>query len=728
MVTPQQIQLFMSLFRGRTDVYARYWEKNGRSGYSPAYEFNWNEFMAFKAKGGKLADFPNKKLRLLTFEVIQSHLNGFQTIGIYPLFEDNFSYFLATDFDGLSWQKDSKEFIKTCKKYNIPIYLERSRSGKGGHVWIFFQEKYPAFKSRAIILEIIRQSFNLSQFDREISFDRLFPNQDYHANQGFGNLIALPLQKVFLQAGNTGFLDLDAYSMVENQWNYLASIQKISISQLDSLYASIVKRTNKTEVSKNQKLKLSNNPLEVTISNQIILKKKLLPLQLVRFLREQLNFFNTEFLIKKKIGVSKYQTEKYFKLIQEISDAILIPRGFIHQLITFCQEQEIPFVIEDKRGKLSDVVFTSKITLYDYQKVIINEIVSKDSGVIIAPSGSGKTILGLELIAQKSQPALILVHRKQLLDQWVERVQSFLGISKAHIGQISGAKKKIGKQITVAMMQSLIRMKNIHELTHSFGTIIIDECHHIPAKTFRELISQFNPYYIFGLTSTPKRKYNDEKLIYFYIGDIIATVDQNYKKEDILVPHHIDIHIKATELSAPFDYKTDEFETVSKILIYDTARNNLILTNIQKEIDKGRKILVLTERKEHVDVLYLYLKQKAEVITLTGEDSQSKRIVKTDQIGSGHFQVLIATGQLFGEGLDFNVFNCLFLVYPFSFEGKLTQYIGRLRGNNSAHVLYDYHDKNIAFFDKLFKKRMRQYRKLIGANIFNSNLSKSQLL
>lgn len=717
MVTPQQTQIFMSIFRGRNDVYARYWEKNGKSGYSPAYQFNWSELMAFKAKGGRFSDFPNKKTLMLTFEAIQSHLNGYQTIGIYPLFEDNASYLIAADFDGENWVKESKKFIKTCDKHHVPVYLERSRSGKGGHVWIFFEDKYPAFKSRAIILELIRQSFKLSPFDKEVSFDRLFPNQDYHSSkQGFGNLIALPLQGISIKSGNTVFVDSETFEDIDNQWQLLASIKKLSTVELNDLFDRLVKKTESTEIIKSNKSK-SDSTLEITINNQMILKKEQLSPPLIRFLREQLNFFNTEYMIKKKIGVSTYQTEKFFKLIQEETDTILIPRGFVNKLVNFCQENKIPFVIVNKRKKLPAIKFKSKINLYDYQKAVTDEICDMDSGVIVAPSGSGKTIIGLDLIAKKSQPALIIVHRKQLLDQWVERIQSFLGIPKSHIGRISGIKKSFGKQITVAMIQSLIKMENVNEIANQFGIVIVDECHHIPAKTFRELICKFNPFYLYGLTATPKRKYNDEKLIYYYIGDIIATVDQNNKHTDIISNNSFNVYIRKTKVSVPFDYQTDEFESASNILIYDTSRNTLICNDIQKEITNGNKILVLTERKEHVATLFLYLKQKAEIITLTGEDSQSKRVVKIDQIQMGHFQVLIATGQLFGEGVDFNVFNCLFLVYPFSFEGKLVQYIGRIRRSNQKQIIYDYHDIEIPFFDKQFKQRLRQYKKLLGVNI-----------
>ncbi len=719
MTNTEQIQLFISLFRGRTDVYARYWEKDGRSGYSPAYEFNWNEFMAFKAKGGKLSDFPNKKSLLLTVETIENHLSGRQTIGIYPLLKDNTSYFIAADFDGENWQEDAKAFLKICKKYKIPAYIERSKSGKGCHAWIFFEDRYPAYKSRKIILTLIQQVLNFSQFEKEISFDRLFPNQDYHTNLGFGNLIALPFQKAALENENTVFLDQETLTILPNQWKFLETVEKLPVNSLSELYEKLVGNGQNTKEIKKKK-SLNKEGLTIVLRNQIFLKKDQLSIALVNFLKEHLNFFNKEFIVKQKLGISTYKTEKYFKLISETHDSVTIPRGFLLELLSFCEENTILFHINDERIKQKQVKFTSHIILRDYQQKTLDEVNEQENGVIVAPAGSGKTIIALELIARKSQPALILVHRQELLKQWVERIIAFLGIPKMHIGEISGSKKKIGKEITVAMVQSLQRMKNLNELTTQFGTIIVDECHHMPAKLFRELISQFNSYYLYGLTATPKRKYNDEKIIYYYLGNIIASMEQYYKTSESVIDNNqvLAIHIRETNLSVPFEYKTDSFEAVSKILTFDSSRNILIVQDVLKEVMAGHKILILTERKEHIDTLYLYLKNHAEIITLTGDDSLSKRKIKIEQIHQGHFQIIIATGQLFGEGTDISTINCLFLVYPFSFEGKLAQYIGRIQRVKEKQIVYDYHDKNIAFFDRLFQKRMKYYKKLKVQIIF----------
>jgi len=346
--------------------------------------------------------------------------------------------------------------------------------------------------------------------------------------------------------------------------------------------------------------------------------------------------------------------------------------------------------------------------------MVEEEAVKHNEGVIVAPSGSGKTIMGLELIARQKQPALILVHRKQILDQWIERIQAFLGIAKTHIGQYSGVKKKIGKQITVGLLQSLARKGDLSELKNSFGTVIVDECHHIPASTFREVIAQLNPRYLYGLTATPKRKHNDEKLIYVYIGDIIArmAVSDVPVYETKVVTYTPEVLIRDTELEIPFKFTTDHYQLLAKVISCDTGRNRLVVEDILAEIGRNRKTLVLTERKEHLEILNMYLKSKCETIVISGDDSTRSRKSKLAQIQNGHYQVILSTGQFFGEGIDIRGTTCLVLAFPFSFEGKLVQYMGRLRDIGAQKLIIDYRDKNIPFLEKQFKQRVRYYKKL----------------
>lgn len=708
--TVNDIEYFKSLFRGRPDIYAIRWEKEGKSGYMPAYKVDWSDYRKYKSAGGSFKDYSKKEYQPLTDEALIRHLQGVETIGIYPLLEDNTSYFIAADFDDRNWRESIQKLYSVCSKHEIPSNIERSRSGKGGHLWIFFEENLPAEKTRKLMYELLREATIISPFDKEPSFDRLFPNQDFHSGKGLGNLIALPLNGKALMDHNSVFLNPENMQPYDNQFKAIIGFRKLTSNNFKDIYEDILNEKVE-DFFKSSFNGTSRSVFEIQIDSQIYIKRLHLNRKLIEFIRENLNFLNSDYLIKKNLGKSTFDIEKYFRLIEETPDGVILPRGFVANLITFCKKEDLPFKIIDNRKKLDSVDFDSEIELRPEQETAIEKTLDKDFGVIVSPPGSGKTIIGLELIAQKRQPALIIVHRKQLFDQWIDRIQSFLKIPKKEIGQIGNQKFKIGKEITVAMIQSLSRNEEIDMISRSFGTIIVDECHHIPAKSFRETIVNFNSYYLYGLTATPKRKNNDEKLIYVYIGNILYNTDQ---VEQIRQKRtKIEINIKETSLYAPFDYKIDKYETISRILIHDTQRNSLILDDIERNSDRFKSFLILTERKAHVDILNLYLKDKYETITIHGEDSESSRKSKIEQLKQGHYKIVISTGQYFGEGIDLNNLECLIIAYPFAFEGKLIQYIGRIQHSGNPPVIFDYRDSKIDHFEKMFKQRNRYYKKLI---------------
>jgi superfamily II DNA or RNA helicase len=557
--------------------------------------------------------------------------------------------------------------------------------------------------------ELLREATIISPFDKEPSFDRLFPNQDFHSGKGLGNLIALPLNGKALLDFNSAFLNPEDMQPYNNQLEAIKSFHKLTSENFKSVFEEIFNEKVE-DFFKSSFDVTSRSVIEIQVDGQIHLKRLHLNRKLIEFIRENLNFLNSDYLIKKNLGKSTFDIEKYFRLIEETRDGVILPRGFVANLITFCKKEDLPFKIIDNRKKLEPIDFDSEIELRPEQESAIEKTLDKDFGVVVSPPGSGKTIIGLELIAQKRQPALIIVHRKQLFDQWIDRIQSFLKIPKKEIGQIGNQKFKIGREITVAMIQSLSRNDEIDKISSRFGTIIVDECHHIPAKSFREAIVNFNSYYLYGLTATPKRKNNDEKLIYIYIGNILYNADQieqiRRKRTKVVV------NIKETNLFAPFDYKVDKYETISRILIHDTHRNSLILDDIESNSDRFKSFLILTERKAHVDILNLYLKDRYETITIHGEDSESSRKSKIEQLKQGHFKIVISTGQYFGEGIDLNNLECLIIAYPFAFEGKLIQYIGRIQHSGNPPVIFDYRDSKIDYFEKMFKQRNRYYKKL----------------
>ncbi|ANH84118.1 restriction endonuclease subunit R [Niabella ginsenosidivorans] len=718
----RKLQLFRSLFKGREDVFATRWEipsgsgKEAKSGYMPAYLYDPYRYRAHKMKGGTFQNYADKKYLPLTDDQLVKHLNGEQLVGLYPLLPDNTSWFIAADFDEQNWLSDSQKFIECCAAKKIPAYLERSRSGKGGHVWIFFKEPYPAIKSRKIFLSLLNESGTVSVFDKNSSFDRLFPNQDRLSGKGLGNLIALPLHKTALDQGNSCFIDPQTLLPFPDQWDFLSGIQKVGTGALDDIYHSI---SAEKSVAATVDQKETTDHLTIFLNDRLQLNRSAIPVPLINFLKEELNFSNSAFLIKKKIGKNTYGTERYFRLIEETERAVIIPKGFAGRLLRFCRNANIHFSFEDHRTKKASALFTFQAGLRYYQVPAMEAAAKKDMGVIVAPPGAGKTIIGLKIIAEKQQPALIVVHRKQLMDQWMDRIEAFLGIPKQKIGKIGQGKSTIGEHITVATIQSLVKeltKTEGAEIKDSFGTILIDECHHIPAESYRNTIQQFNSYYLYGFTATPFRKYNDGRLIFIHLGEIIAEITAQqtgrHKQATVIV--------RNTDLDVPFNSKTDRFETLSKILVHDSGRNKLILQDITNELNCGKKVVILTERKEHIDSLQQYLKQSYEVVTLSGDDTESSRTAKWKLLNTCSYQALITTAQFFGEGTDLQNANCLFLVYPFSFEGKLIQYIGRVQRSELTPVIYDYRDIKIDYLNRMFLKRNTYYRKLIRqANLFD---------
>jgi len=565
----------------------------------------------------------------------------------------------------------------------------------------------------------LKQLKIIDQYDKEDSFDRLFPNQDHLTGRGIGNLIALPLQGEARKKGNTVFLNPENdFNQYDNQWDVLNNVKKIPVAYLDHIYNLLCKDKGNKKVTFYSKLVL-------TLKEQVYINKHNLPKIVINYLKDNLNFYNSDYIIKKRIGVSVYGLEKYFNLIQQTNDSIAIPRGFLHRLKAFLHKNEIDFEFRDERKKLDPIKIESNLNLYEYQHAAIDTITRSENGILVAPPGSGKTIIGINLVVRHKQPTLILVHKKQIFEQWLERIENFLYIPKREIGKLGAGKKKMGDKITVAMVQTLNRGEDFKDIADKIGMVIVDECHHIPAKMFRSVITKFKPYYLYGLTATPERKNNDERLIFIYLGDILYTIDRDFlKKKNSLqqvsgnVKYVPKIIIHDTDLYVPFQVNMDNFQILSKIMIFDSNRNQLIVKDIADNIRKGLRALVLTERKEHVEVLSYYLKREFEIITLTGDLNTTQRKFKIKQIESGNFQLIIATGQLIGEGTDFPNLDVLFLAYPFSFSGKLTQYIGRIqRGDNKEKAIFDYRDRRIEYLEKQFKHRLRYYKKNFGITI-----------
>jgi superfamily II DNA or RNA helicase len=691
----------MSRFKGRNDVFARRWQKwdGSISGYAPVYT-------------------DSKKIMLEPFTAAwaEKHLLGNAVLGVYPLLGDNTSHFIAADFDGDGWKKSVRTFYGTCRKYNVPVAIERSRSGNGAHAWLFFSEPYPAYKSRRIFTSLLREADVIGEFEKNETFDRLFPNQDYLSGKGLGNLIAMPLQGATRKSGNSVFVDVENdFKIVDDQWTFLKDVRLMTPVEMDTLYETLNRPEDIAFGRKaNRKSRKDKRIIDLVVSSTIHIRKNELIPSLVSYLREELNLLNIEYIVKERAGLPTYGSPRFIKTIETDEESVLIPRGFLAELRQWLDKHEIHYSITDKRHMADLVRFAVKTELYPYQDKALRAFTKIDQGVMVAPAGSGKTIMGLGLISQKKQPAIILTHRRQIYDQWLERIEHTLGIPKTKIGQICSVKKKDALPITVAMVQTLARAKDWNRIAEKFGTVIVDECHHMPAKMFRSVVSRFNSKYLFGLTATPDRKYNDQKLISAYLGPIIHTVE----KEEIIGRNPVKnsssadtVVVRVADTEIPFATTPRHFPLISKIISNDSRRNALIVSDIINEASKGKKCLVLTERKEHAEMLQAYVRKDFETLIFSGDLSARQRKFALQKIKGGRFAVLIATGQILGEGTDIENLDTLFLTFPVSFHGKLAQYIGRIRRDGGTKKIYDYRDVKVPILEKMWKKRAAYYRK-----------------
>lgn len=382
MISLDKVQLYMNLFAGRRDVYARRWERNGKSGYSPAYSFSWPEFMTHKQNDGTMANFTNKTSLPMTMEVIQKHLEGDDYLGLYPLRADGACHLIAVDFDKTTWKDDAIAFVATAKELGVSASLEISRSGNGAHIWIFFADWYPAVKARTIVQLLLDKTFCYSS-QEETSYDRMFPNQDFLEVGGIGNLVALPLQGKLVTDDKSVFVDPTTLLPYPYQWVYLGTVSRIANESLDRIHDKLMSvTTNPVEKSETMNIRLGK---------LITLQKDEVPVELSHHLKSELNFLNPGYMIKERMGLSTYKTERFFKLIRESAGEIAIPRGFLSSLLSYCDEHKIKYNIIDGRLELPEIKYKSVIKPYDYQQDTIDQSsLLSSSSTVPSSSPSGK--------------------------------------------------------------------------------------------------------------------------------------------------------------------------------------------------------------------------------------------------------------------------------------------------------------------------------------------------
>ena len=732
----KRIALFRSLFRGREDVYARRWENpDGRSGYSPAALKDWKAINSCRPEDRKKVDRNTRKFLPLTDVIIENHLLGQETIGIYPLLPDETCWFLAVDFDKKTWTDDSRAFLDTCQELNVPAALERSRSGNGGHVWIFFERAIPASTARKLGCAVLTRTMERRHQLGLDSYDRFFPNQDTMPKGGFGNLIALPLQFAPRKSDNSVFIDAGLHPYPD-QWGFLSTIRRMSTTVAEEVIADAQRNGDLIGVrisiaddedaqdpwtlppSRRRMERPIEGPLPETVqivrANLLYVEKQGLPPAMLNRLLRLAAFQNPEFYKAQTMRLPTYAKPHLIACGQDFPQYIAVPRGCLTEVRALLQAHSIRPEVRDERFAGTPITVEFDGQLRPVQEEAVAETSLHDEGILCAPTAFGKTAVAAWLIAKRKVNTLILVHRQQLLDQWQERLAMFLNMPAASIGHIGGGKMHRTGSIDVAVIQSLYQKEAVKGFVAEYGQVIVDECHHISAFTFEQVMKQVKAKYVVGLTATPTRKDGHHPIIYMQCGPVrfsmsAKTMAEMNPFEHRVVPRHTDFRM-------PPDLTEVTIQDVYGALSNDALRNAMIADDIVRAIESGRSPLLLTGRTEHLQYFATRLSGAAQhVFVLKGGMGKKQRRMTADALAAvpdGESRVILATGSYIGEGFDDARLDTLFLAMPISWKGTLQQYAGRLHrlhDNKRVVQVYDYIDNGVPMLARMYARRLRGY-------------------
>ena len=723
-----KVALFRRLFRGRTDAYPVRWESKstGKAGYVPACANEWRAGLCDK-RNIKCSDCGNRQFIPLSDAVIYEHLAGKHTIGVYPLLTDDTCHFLAVDFDDAEWQHDALSFVQSCHELAVSVALEISRSGNGAHAWVFFSGSVSARDARRLGTAIITHTCARTRQLKLTSYDRLFPNQDTMPKGGFGNLIALPLQKQPRDNGWSVFVD-EAFCPYPDQWEFLNSIQAMSPQDIEP---TILRTTGgvhpldvtfideedhqepwKRSAATSKKLDVPlPTALTVTLSNLIYFEKTQLPQALANRLIRLAAFQNPEFYRAQAMRFSVWDKPRVIGCAENYPNHIALPRGCLDAAQALLRDNGIDCDLQDERfgGEALNVAFAGTLRLD--QEAAMTAMMHHDTGVLCAPTAFGKTVTAAAMIARRGVNTLVLVHRSELLKQWQERLQSFLAVGSAVVGTIGGGKTKPTGKIDIAVMQSLSRQGEVNPLVENYGHLIVDECHHVGAASFDAILKRAKAKYVLGLTATPIRRDGQQPIIFMQCGPLRYTA-----AKPASAPHDLTVvpRFLHTRIDVPQEAGIQE---VFRHLANGPERTAVIADEIRRTYNEGRKVLVLTERTEHLDDLVAILSaQVPSPFVLHGRMSKKLRatvISNLDALSPDAPRVLLATGKLIGEGFDHPPLDTLILAMPISWRGTLQQYAGRLHREHASKTdvrIIDFVDRDHPALMRMWDKRQRGYR------------------
>ena len=735
-----KVSLFRSLFRGRDDVYAVRWEgRSGKTGYSPAGIREWEQ--APSTQRGQQS-FHYTKLFPLSDEAIRDHLLGRQTIGVYPLLQDDTCWFVAVDFDKKTWEADACAFLKMCQELAVPASLERSRSSNGGHVWIFFASPIQAALARKLASAVLTRTMERRYALGLDSYDRLFPSQDTMPKGGFGNLIALPLQHGPRENGNSVFVD-DELRPYDDQWAFLSTIKRLTQDQVQTILrkqypvgdvinikysaSDYDEESDPWILPSSGRLPIRDitetlpESVSIKLGNQIYIEKKDLPDVFLDRLIRLAAFQNPEFYKTQAMRLSTFGKPRVIACAEDLARYIALPRGLLQEVLDLFRTQSIAVDVADHRltGVPLQVDFQGERRSNQTQAA--KALASCDDGILCAPTAFGKTAVAAQLIAMRKVNTLVLVHRRHLMDQWRERLALFLGLSTKDIGQIGGGKTKQTGRLDVAVIQSLIRKGEVKNIVAEYGQVIVDECHHVSAFSFERVLRKVKAKYVVGLTATPIRKDGHHPIILMQCGPIRFNVSS--KKQAAASAFQYEVIPRITEFTVPPERNGISIQDIFTALINDDERSSLMVADVVRAIEDKRFPLVLTERTDHLQLLLEKLQRLVpNVFVMKGGMGKKQRDALASEISAvpeDQQRVIIATGRYIGEGFDDARLDTLFLAMPISWRGTLQQYVGRLhRLHESKRVVrvYDYVDATVPVLNRMYEKRLKAY-KAVGYTI-----------
>ena len=755
----ERIRLFQSLFKGREDVFARRWfsKTTGKSGYQPVCINEWKQGICDKKKY-RCVICPNRNFAPLTTQDMYRHLEGkdeycCDVVGLYAIMQDNNCAFLCADFDDKNckygYKEDVLAYVGVCREWLIPYAIERSRSGNGAHVWIFFEAPLPASKARRLGNAILTEAMTRNGQMSFNSYDRFFPNQDYLPEGGFGNLVALPLQGQARRKENSVFVDND-FLVYKDQWAFLYNLKKIQESTIDQLlrlhYQEELGKLSMSSENKPWVTPLPQNitqedfhaKVEIIKADKLYIPLKAVSAKVLNHLKRIAAFKNPEFYSKQALRLSTYAIPRIISCFDITNEYLAMPRGCEDATRSFLNDNAVTYTITDKTNHGNKISVSFQGEEREEQLEAINALLPYTNGILHATTAFGKTVTAAAIIARKKVNTLILVHSKALLKQWHDRLTEFLNIDYpkheeknkrgrrkvfSPIGCFDSSGNTLHGIIDIALIQSCLDEDGVKPFVQDYGMVIVDECHHVSSITFEQVLMSIKVHTIYGLTATPIRKDGHQPIIFMQCGPIRFSTDvksqiakQSFDR--FLIP-------RFTSYNSILEDRLS-IATLYKYLSEDEIRNNLIVEDICKAVNTRRTPIILTNRTVHVSVLAEKLNATIKnVISLTGAGTTREKreaMQRLQTIPDSEQLVIVATGKYVGEGFDYPRLDTLFLALPISWKGLLTQYAGRLHreyeGKKDVRI-YDYIDIHEPICDSMYRKRLKGYA-AIGYKTINT--------